>query len=562
MPPDAGPTTLTSTPLDFAGRDIPYPEKVPVCKNEQVLKRALLVRNPDKQTYKAVSIDPNRHPFEFGHTDWRDPADQDVETLEKFLKAAKATGLCQGRLPQNPSRIGLFWIMAKDPLRELDKIPHGKDVESQMKTHKEVKNLLSGKLQRCVMPEAKYKYAIQNALVLNEMALKHEREKTDPLALRAAPIVADKVVSKARLADVTEDGQAVLENVIAFGLDRGLVNQDFFDIASQLGKISNSSEQFIYGFMTLISLRVARSMNRISPDVDDFTRKVESAILDDRIHIRVMTAGDIARSPGAGALYDPKIRNIVFPPVGKTFSVRSMFQTIIHESYHAYQHILTKPLSVSDLEFQANERGTRAAALLDMGALYYPEQLVKEQHEAIREHGKLLAGMKRESLKCQGDSDAEIADYEKSNAEIERLGAEWNDAVNLEVQGLKTGSLSPIFRAYYREVNWDSISASVFMQNLLATGAHIESYSDETSTAAEERYQLENKYLNDLIKKVNAEKAGTFERGRVAYIFVHELLRIASIAYYLDVPRLIELRTAFVNERELLAEALLDMRAR
>jgi len=557
MPPDAGPITAHPVQLDFKGREAPYSEKVPFCKEGQRLRRAILVQKPNESNYKAISIHPNRHPSDLGVIRWADPLDEEVSLFEKFLEQAKAIGLCQFPLPQNPSRFGLFWVMSVDPLRGLDKIAMKADAESQMDVFKKIQKAIPEQLQRCMPPEAQQKYMMQWTSQLDERQREIERMKTDPLVLKAASVIADQTISKAGLADVTEDHHVFLETVIAFGLDHGLLKEDVFEIAGRLGKISSSSEQFLYGFMTIVSLRVASLMKDISPNVDDFTREVESAILDDRVGIRIMNVGDAVKHAGAGAAYNSMSNVIVFPSVGKNTSMSSLFGSTIHECYHVYQDILAKPLSKFDSEFPAYERQSKADVLLNVRALY-PDQMRKEYAEELQEYMKLQGEMGREAAKCLGKPDAKIARQEKDQTEISRLHGEWLHALTMEMQGLAVGLSKPIFREYFKLLNGSKLYEQAISRNLVTSGEIVEIYKNETPEATKGRSALERMRMDFLRTEMHKATPGTSVRGLIAFQFLEKIAHMVSVAFFLDQDWFMELETIYFNEGDAINEALLD----
>lgn len=505
---------------NIGGQSQAYPGSVRTCTSNDQLLRAVL--KPDANhsgQFSPASIDPQAN-LPSGYID---PEAQDLEKFRGFLGDHFLVDLCQRQISSNPSLHGLFWVLKQEggsqsPAAQPENDNTQYTREAEIASYLQFIRALPPEIRPCFSMEGSdHLYQLYDTLA--EQTKQDESAGMDPHVLEESRLMANRLIFEYGLFDISDVQQSALERFTAFAMQNGLTKEEIEMLFGEVSSMYGDVEQILYGFTIIGSLRIAYMLNwanrlngEILPDFSDFTRSIEESILDGSIGIKVLTA-DAATSSASKAYYDSYSNVIVLPPsIYNASSQMSMFATIIHECYHAYQDKLRRNRSLFDIEAEATAAGYKAAILL--GGMSLIEQDI--ENEGILSEWQSYA--ETEKNRCVGMS------YEQAMHRVD-MGEEisfWHMAVlhslDLQLRGSDSDYFRDIFYQMFRisnfkiaankrSVHWlkDSINAyasggligvSVDLPTILGYFSQLRKKMYSTPEKSNERYEAARTYLD------------------------------------------------------------------
>jgi len=315
--------------LNRGGLADPYPEEIPQCGETQKMWRVLAKlekiglmtqKKYDMMAIPEVALPP---------PGWMDPDEELIDNVLASLRHADSAGLCQKRISVDPVRYALFFVGKTD------------------------------KFGRAEDPANAYNAA--------------EHFLTDPFMGAIPPEVLMGVLQRGNLSGLNDAQFTVLENLIGSGLNHGLSGNDLSDAAEKLSALHLDNDRFLYSFLTIISLRMGKLLNDgnslnggVSDDFDYFADAVENLIVTDAIKVHEKLSEDKIRYPAQRAsysYYNRKTKEISFKPFDAIELDGFSYGAIVHECYHAYQHLLALRQSRLEGEYEAYVIGDKLGAL-------------------------------------------------------------------------------------------------------------------------------------------------------------------------------------------------------
>lgn len=206
-------------------------------------------------------------------------------------------------------------------------------------------------------------------------------KKIDPkIRFETAPFILDEIIIDAALPSLNDIERNLLENIIAYGLQNGLDEKDFYSAGKRLSWSAGNKGQFLNNLFAVSSLfiaqrlnweNIARGGNGVFEDFDSMVEAVSESIFDNYIGFRD------AEKVNSHATYNID-DNLITTPIYKNY-YRVKMGTLLHECQHAYQDIQMRNLT--ELESESESYEIEFGALFLMGGARLVDFLEIEEIE-------------------------------------------------------------------------------------------------------------------------------------------------------------------------------------
>lgn len=393
-----------------------------------------------------------------------------------------------------------------------------------------------------------------------------ERQNEDPYVRDTlAPRVFEDISEFVEAYYSFDDGQSdFLENIISFGLSHGLTENDLFAISTELAWLVGAGE-FLYGMLTIVSLRVAKILYKnsylygvyrdISPGFDFFVDRIEHLIANGDISVRVMTVGESKDNQTAEAFYDDEYNELVFPPYAENGTIGGAMGMIIHECRHALEDDSGVSLALYQSEFDAEFNQGWTTQLLDeadgVGEWTGTERL----DELEEEIAYVEEGMERKRVACLGYEDWMIKFNEALNREIADRYDDWQDTVYYELEGYDSQSAAMFYNFYVLSNFAGTLidEESFWVREL--DGLSEEELIDEFDYTAQD---LIARYI--MMRTINLLFPHSSYRGEVTRDYLSQFQELRVIAYMIDKEVWSELTYSLYSQMDEISEGLMYSR--
>lgn len=532
---------ITAQP-EMGGIENLYSNSIPLCTGGMEIERVVLIES--NQNTDVRSVDLGVDPYAVYGLPWRDPRPEEISDVGKYMEDAGAVAFCQLPVTQNPVRYGLFWVMKPDPLSAFDSLSVATDAASQQRINEELMAALPEEFRKCMPSEED---AMQPYLMMeeyNRRLYELEMERIPPFVTEQASLMAIHVVNEAGLIDAQEKELKILTDILAQALEHNIPEEEVSRIASELSYRFDDTPGFIYGLITMISLRIGEILHYrnsvnggIVRDYDLYAKSIEEAIMDGRIDLRVMSAAETIRTP-AGALYNPLFNEIGFPALNGYTSIATMIEPVLHECYHAWQDMKALPMTRGLLELEAHTMGKRAQMLL-MG----PDTITEDSvlMDLFVRGQTMQAESQKKNADCIAVSDSSLLLMNELMTETSEWVRAWQMALAAEIAGNQDMNSSFLFRKYHSITNYFMVNQFLMMESLFRAYENSKSMRDLSPGEKDAFWQSVSVSIGDYFKTVLMAVPGTFEQGAAALNFLSYSGYAGQLLFFADPDKYMEM---------------------
>jgi len=322
-------------------------------------------------------------------------------------------------------------------------------------------------MQTCKPSQEVVDYILDWTGFINDETRATFEASSSPYIKDAADDLTQRIAAEAGLL-LTMDQQKTLNETVAFALQYSVSLTDIASISSDIALNIQNEDDFIYSFMTVVSLRVADNLERlnvmqggdpIAPEFHEIATGVEGVIRDGRVAVGIGSVEGqdsyqtVLTGSGMFGMYYPNNNKLVFQQTEGRRSIfdmldryKMMFAYIIHESVHIYQDLQKAENTCLTAESEAYEIGGKAELLLMKSvAPVFPELASSLLEEESADLEKFRIQNIIEGLQCMG-YDQPIIDFETGYWQMkeETMNA-WTEELGWELMGVGNGRARDIY---------------------------------------------------------------------------------------------------------------------